>query len=202
MLADQRLHEFIGGRPASRIELSERYAKLVAGAGKPGETWRNWIVRTSPDSLAVGTVQATIDDREGRSRAAIAWVIVTDWQGRGFASEAARGLVGWLRDEGAEEIVAHVHTDRQRARPRRRRRSGRSHGSRSSVRRTSSSDGAGRSGCSHVRCASPSGPQELTAVDREHVDEFGQRRACDETVPVNGCGDIASCEAWSGACTA
>ena len=111
VLADQRLHEFIGGRPASRTELSERYASLVAGAGKPGEIWRNWIVRTGPDSLAVGTVQATIVDREGRSKAAIAWVIGTDWQGRGFASEAARGLVGWLRDEGAEEIVAHIHPE-------------------------------------------------------------------------------------------
>ncbi len=109
VLADERLHEFIGGRPASPTELTERYESLAAGAKKPGEIWRNWIVRRDSDSAAVGTVQATIFDRDGRTTAEIAWVIGTDWQGRGFASEAARGMAGWLRDEGAGEILAYVH---------------------------------------------------------------------------------------------
>ncbi|MDX2290691.1 MULTISPECIES: GNAT family N-acetyltransferase, partial [Streptomyces] len=34
----------------------------------------------------------------------------TAWQGRGYASEAARALVGWLRPR-VRTVVAHVHPD-------------------------------------------------------------------------------------------
>lgn len=45
------------------------------------------------------------------SEAEVAWLIGTAWQRRGYASEAAAGLVGWLRGTGIETIVAHVHPD-------------------------------------------------------------------------------------------
>ena len=90
-------------------ELRDRYATLAAGSPRPGETWRNWIVRRRSDSRAVGHLQATLETPADGRTATIAWVIGVDWQGRGFAGEAARALVGWLRGEGAAEIVAHVH---------------------------------------------------------------------------------------------
>ena len=105
VLGDERLHEFIGGRPATPAELRERYDRLVAGSGKRDEIWLNWTVRRRVDRAAVGTVQATVRAQT----ALVAWVIGVDWQGRGFASEAARALVDRLRAHGAEAVVAHIH---------------------------------------------------------------------------------------------
>jgi len=68
---------------------------LPAGRSPDGrEEWCNWILRREPGGEAVGYVQATISG-EGR-RAEIAWVVGLPWQGRGYATEAARALVGWL----------------------------------------------------------------------------------------------------------
>ncbi len=111
VLDDQRLHEFTGGRPATVEELRVHYERLVAGSGRPEEVWLNWIVRRRADAQPVATVQATLTWRDGRRRASVAWVIGTEWQRQGFASEAARALVWRLREEGADEIVAHVRPD-------------------------------------------------------------------------------------------
>ena len=43
-----------------------------------------------------------------RPVAEIAWVVGTPWQGRGFAREAAVGLVGWLADQRVGSVIAHV----------------------------------------------------------------------------------------------
>jgi len=109
VLADERLHEFIGGRPATREELRVRYEQLVAGSPDPGEIWFNWVVRRREDARAVGTVQATLIHASDRWTAEVAWVIGVRWQNQGFASEAARALVDWLERRGAHEIVAHIH---------------------------------------------------------------------------------------------
>jgi RimJ/RimL family protein N-acetyltransferase len=109
VLDDERLHEFIGGRPATLIQLRDRYAKFAAGSGKPDEVWLNWIVRLRADAQPIGTVQATVS--EGGRTAHVAWVIGVEWQRQGFASEAARALVDYLRGRGVNEIVAHVHPD-------------------------------------------------------------------------------------------
>lgn len=107
VLGDPALHAFIGGRPLTRPELEERYARLVAGSPDAGEQWLNWTLRRTDDGQAVGTVQATV---RGRS-ASVAWVVGAAWQGQGYATEAARGLIGWLLAQGVEEVVAHVHPD-------------------------------------------------------------------------------------------
>lgn len=111
VLGDQRLHEFIGGEPDTVTGLRKRYAKLVAGSPDPDEVWLNWIVRRRSDAQPIGTVQATLTSGDGESTANVAWVIGVDWQNQGFASEAARALVGWLRQHGANNVVAHIHPD-------------------------------------------------------------------------------------------
>jgi RimJ/RimL family protein N-acetyltransferase len=111
VLGDDRLHEFIGGRPATLPELRDRYALLAAGSPEQDQVWLNWIVRRQADSRAIGTVQATLADRDGRWSAQVAWVVGVEWQNRGFALEAARALVEWLHERGAADIVAHVHPD-------------------------------------------------------------------------------------------
>jgi RimJ/RimL family protein N-acetyltransferase len=111
VLADPALHRFTGGRPATRQELRTRYAALAAGSGRAGEVWRNWIVRRRADARPVGTVQATITRDRGGWAATIAWVTGVPWQGRGYAAEAARALVGWLARREVREVVAHIHPD-------------------------------------------------------------------------------------------
>jgi RimJ/RimL family protein N-acetyltransferase len=111
VLADERLHEYIGGRPAGRGELRRRYAVLAEGSSEPDELWLNWIVRLRSDPRPLGTVQATLRNEDGRWNAEVAWVVGVAWQGRGFASESAAALVDRLRSCGVKTVVAHVHPD-------------------------------------------------------------------------------------------
>ena len=126
MLADPALYVFIEGRPPTAADLRERYRVQVGGRSADGrEEWHNWIVRERSSGAAAGFVQATLaqvtvidaaDDRgdagerAGRS-AEIAWLIGVPWQGRGYATEAVRGLVAWLDGRDVRSIVAHVHDD-------------------------------------------------------------------------------------------
>ncbi|MFE0252517.1 GNAT family N-acetyltransferase [Streptomyces sp. NPDC059010] len=108
VLSDPALHRFIGGAPYSADDLRARYERLVAGSPDPGVSWCNWVLSLRAESCLVGTVQATVTADGG---AEIAWVVGTAWQGRGYASEAARGLVGWLGRRSVRTVVAHVRPD-------------------------------------------------------------------------------------------
>jgi len=109
VFADQRLHQFIGGHPASHAELHDRYGRLAAGSPNPDQIWLNWIVRRRTDETAVGTMQATVTRRPDGWIADVAWVIGVPWQARGIATEAAHALVDWLRGQGANTISANIH---------------------------------------------------------------------------------------------
>jgi RimJ/RimL family protein N-acetyltransferase len=102
LLDDVRLHEFIGGEPPTLDELRDRYAWQVEGIGRG---WLNWVLRCQGE--VVGTVQATLED----GVAEVAWVVGTAHQGRGYAGEAAAGMVGWLLANGVRGVVAHVHPE-------------------------------------------------------------------------------------------
>ena len=111
VLADPALYAYIGGGPPSRADLVRRFRAQVAGRSPDGrEAWHNWIVRDRASGAATGFVQATIA-ADGPRSAEIAWVIATSWQGRGYATEAARALVAWLEARGVGSIVAHIHLD-------------------------------------------------------------------------------------------
>jgi RimJ/RimL family protein N-acetyltransferase len=108
VLADPALHTFTGGAPARPDALRTRYERLVTGSPDPGAIWCNWVLRLRAQACPVGTVQATITGEV----AEIAWVVGTPWQGRGFAGEAARELVGALSEQpGIRTVVAHIHPD-------------------------------------------------------------------------------------------
>lgn len=109
VLGDPALHAFIGGAPLAAPELRARYERLAAGSPDPAVVWCNWVVRLRDEDRLTGTVQATVTD--GGRVAEIAWVVGTDWQGRGIAREAARGLVELLAAEGVRTVLAHVHPD-------------------------------------------------------------------------------------------
>lgn len=105
VLSDPSLYTFTGGEPPTVEALEARFRRQLAGPDKKDEQWLNWVVEY--DDNLIGYVQATVTG----STAEIAWVIGTAWQGRGFAKEAARGLLTWLRAQEAQEIVAHIHPE-------------------------------------------------------------------------------------------
>ncbi|HYY32407.1 MAG TPA: GNAT family N-acetyltransferase [Gaiellaceae bacterium] len=111
VLNDERLYEFTGGAPPALPVLRKRYAALAAGSEKTNVHWLNWIVRLQNDASAIGTLQATITNGSDGVTALVAWVIGVPWQSRGYATEAARALVAWLRTRGAQTILANVHPD-------------------------------------------------------------------------------------------
>jgi RimJ/RimL family protein N-acetyltransferase len=110
VLSAPELYGFTGGAPPTEGELRDRYARQAAGRSADGrQEWRNWIIRERPGRAGVGYVQATIT--EAGTHAEIAWVVGLPWQGRGYASEAARALVGWLDRHGVRAITACIHPD-------------------------------------------------------------------------------------------
>jgi RimJ/RimL family protein N-acetyltransferase len=105
VLAAPEIYAFTGGEPPTVEALASRYERQTKGPDRPGEYWLNWVLQQN--ETLVGYVQATVTDDE----AEIAWVIGTAWQGRGYAKEAAVGLVTWLEAHGARRIVATIHPD-------------------------------------------------------------------------------------------
>ncbi|GAA1600281.1 GNAT family N-acetyltransferase [Kribbella sancticallisti] len=107
VLADPALYTFTGGEPPTVEALAAQYERQCAGPGRPGEYWLNWVISSLQDDELIGYVQATVTETE----AEVAWVLGTRRQGRGYAKEAAIGLVDWLTAQGARRIIAHVHPD-------------------------------------------------------------------------------------------
>ena len=109
VLADPALHEFTGVEPATLDELRDRYRSFVRGSGRDTELWLNWIIRRHDDNSAIGTMQATVMNPDEKPVAFVAWTLGVDWQGKGYATEAAIALVKWLEDHGVDSIAAHIH---------------------------------------------------------------------------------------------
>jgi RimJ/RimL family protein N-acetyltransferase len=111
-LDDVRLHEFIGGEPATPDELRRRYALQAVGHAPDGSAgWLNWVLRVRATGEAAGTVQATLVREGGSTVADVAWVVGAGHQGRGYATEAATAMADWLRAQGADTLTAHVHPE-------------------------------------------------------------------------------------------
>jgi RimJ/RimL family protein N-acetyltransferase len=113
VLADPALHDFIGGAPLCAADLLARYRRLVAGSADPAVSWCNWVILLRGEGCLTGTVQATIaaGAAGAGSEAEIAWVVGTPWQSQGIATEAARGLVGWLWQQSVGVVTACIHPD-------------------------------------------------------------------------------------------
>jgi RimJ/RimL family protein N-acetyltransferase len=112
VLYDRSLHEYIGGHPETREQLRAQYVRRAAGESTDrAHGWLNWVIRDRETQAAVGTVQATLDLVEGRTAAAIAWIVASTHQRQGYAKEAASAMVRWLRDRGVEVLIAHIHPE-------------------------------------------------------------------------------------------
>jgi RimJ/RimL family protein N-acetyltransferase len=110
LLDDTRLHEFTGGAPLSAAGLAARYERLAVRRSPGGDQmWGNWVMRLRDTGAAVGTVQATLPaGGPATGPAEVAWVVAPTAQGRGYAKEAARSLVGRLCRAGWI-VAAHIH---------------------------------------------------------------------------------------------
>ncbi|MFI8433750.1 GNAT family N-acetyltransferase [Streptomyces sp. NPDC079020] len=106
VLGDRDLYTYTGGAPEDAVALRARYERQSAGSPDPAEQWCNWVLRVREDGRLAGYVQATV--RGGTAE--IAWVVGTPWQGRGYAKEAAVGLVAHLSADGhVRTVLAHIH---------------------------------------------------------------------------------------------
>jgi len=110
VLDDAALHEFTGGAPLAAADLAARYARLARRRSPDGhQLWGNWVMRVRGTGLAVGTVQVTLPaGGPAVGPAEVAWVVGRPAQGRGYAKEAARGLVAMLQEAGWP-VAAHIH---------------------------------------------------------------------------------------------
>ncbi|MFI6472922.1 GNAT family N-acetyltransferase [Streptomyces sp. NPDC050516] len=111
VLSDPGLHAFIGGAPDPPQALRARYERLTAGSPDPGVSWLNWVIRLRDEGCLAGTVQATVGPSPQGVVAEVAWVVGAPWQGRGIATEAARGIVEWLGRQPVREVRAHIHPE-------------------------------------------------------------------------------------------
>ncbi|MDQ6948053.1 MAG: GNAT family N-acetyltransferase [Actinomycetota bacterium] len=110
LLGDLRLHAFIGGTSETREQLRARFERQVEGRSpNRSERWFNWIVRLLDNSVAVGLMQATVRQQNCLLVGEVAWVIGVEYQGHGYAGEAAQAMVAWLEQQGLDVVIAHIH---------------------------------------------------------------------------------------------
>jgi RimJ/RimL family protein N-acetyltransferase len=105
VLSNRDLYAFTGGFPPNFADLQSQYTAQVAGPSSGEEAWHNWIIRPDDTGEAVGFVQATVTGDSSD----VAWVVGVDWQGRGYASEAASAMCEWLATQGVKTFTAHIH---------------------------------------------------------------------------------------------
>jgi RimJ/RimL family protein N-acetyltransferase len=108
VLADPVLYTFTGGSPPTREALRARCERMLAGSGNPDVSWCNWVIQLHDSGQQAGTVQATIT-ADGDRVAEVAWVVRTERQGQGIATEAAQVLITWLRPQSVQTVIAHIH---------------------------------------------------------------------------------------------
>jgi RimJ/RimL family protein N-acetyltransferase len=112
VLADRQLYTFTGGGAPSVAELEDRYAAQVAGVSDDGsQRWLNRVLRHRTSREAVGYVQATVEEHEGRRAAEVAWVVGVSSRGQGIATEAVGAMLGWLQGQAVHRFAALIHPE-------------------------------------------------------------------------------------------
>ncbi len=111
-LSQEEVCRYLLHGPLSREEVQ---AKLVSGEkrstlGEKGDFVRLAVVRSEDDTV-VGDVMLDITSVEAAT-VEIGWVFSPDVAGRGYATEAARALLGYAFETlNAHRVVAHLHPD-------------------------------------------------------------------------------------------
>jgi ribosomal-protein-alanine N-acetyltransferase len=114
LLSDESLYEFENQPPASLAALRARFRRLESRRSPDGsQQWLNWVIRLHSGDVA-GYVQATVH-RDGR--AALAYVVGSNYWGKGIATKAVRAMMGELgARHGAAEFFAILKAGNTRSR--------------------------------------------------------------------------------------
>ena len=109
MLSDQELYRFTGGEPPADLDAVRRWFSALETRKSPdgSEQWLTWTVRLANTRAFIGYVQATVKD----GQADIAWLIGTEWQGRGLAKEAVLLMRDLLAGHNIHRLEAHIHPE-------------------------------------------------------------------------------------------
>jgi [ribosomal protein S5]-alanine N-acetyltransferase len=114
-LRDERLYEFCEDEPPeSAASLAARFARLATRRSSDGsEIWLNWSIWARDEARYVGFVQTTIlPDRSAQ----IAYRLVRDAWGKGYAREAATAMLAHVRDVwDVSEFTATVDARNKRS---------------------------------------------------------------------------------------
>jgi len=80
-------------------------ARLITAGDWPRDEWGPLQVRRLADGVAIGGVgcKGAPDDR---GRVEIGYGLAESARGQGYATEAVRGLLGWLAEQGVGEVLA------------------------------------------------------------------------------------------------
>ena len=106
VLKDPSLYEFTGGEPPiDASSLARTYEFWENRASPDGtELWFNWAVSLRVHQLLIGYVQAGIHS----DYADMAWVVGSEWQQQGYATEAAKSVLEFLQQNGVREFRASI----------------------------------------------------------------------------------------------
>jgi [ribosomal protein S5]-alanine N-acetyltransferase len=107
-LSNPDLYEYIPQNPPNDItDVAERFRRIIAGSGNPGERWLNWALRLKNIDRYVGTLEATI--HKDTETASIAYFIFREHWRKGFGREGCSWLCEYLRKTvECKKIIAEV----------------------------------------------------------------------------------------------
>lgn len=107
-LAGPEVGRYLGGPDVGDLDdVRRRIAHVLTGPDDPDQTWVNLTLR-EVDGTVVGRLEATVNP----GWAEVAWVLGASWWGRGYGTEAAAWLSGYLEDVfGISELWGTVHPD-------------------------------------------------------------------------------------------
>ena len=107
-LQDERIYRWISPVPPATVErLRSRWAAVEARFSPDGdEAWLNWAVRRVSDGIYVGKVDACVDAANVATN--VGYLFFPEAWGRGYATEAVRGIVEHFARLGIRELRALV----------------------------------------------------------------------------------------------
>lgn len=107
---DEKLYEFMLHEPPVSVEVLEaRYRFLEERQRTPQtEAWLNWAIRLKETGHLIGRVEITLYKNQ---TAYLAYELASKHWGKGYATEACKGVLNLLADRYAvQEVTAEVDT--------------------------------------------------------------------------------------------
>ena len=107
LLKDASLYRYTGGQPPANLDAVSCWFSALESrlSADKKELWFTWILNTHEQAACIGYVQATVRE----STAELAWLVGTEFQRLGYASEAVACLANWLQNDDITSLQAYIH---------------------------------------------------------------------------------------------